>query len=362
MFGPSCGASGSGTAPVADIGSSARIGPAVRSCWTTWPGSSPLQDDGIPGAAEGSLSARSVTGKRVPEFWQTPPGRGRRATTGPSRPSVMAAVVVVAVARSTGSVVKPAGRPASVAWKRSSPQQGATASARTRQDRSPGPPSPQPIRRPEPAAPTSPPTGDGARRRRRRAGDRRDHRGHVVVRRPVVVASAGSDRDRGGEPARLPHRPRHSYCNKFSAYWDAGTATCPSGLRSEEWCADFAAWAWKQAGADFTYGWRPATSTPHRPASTSGPSTTAPGIRPAPATRPGGRRRGLRPRPDHRHRRPCRRRHQLHAGRPGPDVVNGDGDRTGFSVVETGTDQYRADTPGGGSPLSGYASPLTPAG
>ena len=26
-------------------------------------------------------------------------------------------------------------------------------------------------------------------------------------------------------------------------------------------------------------------------------------------------------------------------GQPGPDVVNGDGDRTGFSVVETGSDQ-----------------------
>ena len=47
--------------------------------------------------------------------------------------------------------------------------------------------------------------------------------------------------------------PPDSYCNKFSAYWDAGTATCASGLRSEEWCADFAAWTWKQAGADFTY-------------------------------------------------------------------------------------------------------------
>ena len=80
--------------------------------------------------------------------------------------------------------------------------------------------------------------------------------------------------------------PPDSYCNKFSAYWDAGTATCPSGLRSEEWCADFAAWTWKQAGADFTYELAPETSTPHRPASTSGPSTTAPGIRPVPATRP----------------------------------------------------------------------------
>jgi hypothetical protein len=49
-------------------------------------------------------------------------------------------------------------------------------------------------------------------------------------------------------------------------------------------------------------------------------------------------------------------------GARGPDVVNGDGDRTGFSVVEIGTDQYRADTPGTVAPLSGYASPVPPEG
>ncbi len=37
--------------------------------------------------------------------------------------------------------------------------------------------------------------------------------------------------------------PSNTYCNKFSAYWDAGPADCPSGERAEEWCADFAAWA-----------------------------------------------------------------------------------------------------------------------
>ena len=29
--------------------------------------------------------------------------------------------------------------------------------------------------------------------------------------------------------------PSHSYCNKFSAQWYAGTAGCPNGGRSEEW-------------------------------------------------------------------------------------------------------------------------------
>jgi hypothetical protein len=45
-------------------------------------------------------------------------------------------------------------------------------------------------------------------------------------------------------------------------------------------------------------------------------------------------------------------------GRRGPDVVNGDGDRTGFSVVETGTDQIRADIGHReDSTLAGYISP-----
>ena len=48
--------------------------------------------------------------------------------------------------------------------------------------------------------------------------------------------------------------PSSSYCNKYSAYWNVGTAGCPTGERSEEWCADFAAWAWQEAGVPFTYG------------------------------------------------------------------------------------------------------------
>jgi hypothetical protein len=43
-----------------------------------------------------------------------------------------------------------------------------------------------------------------------------------------------------------------------------------------------------------------------------------------------------------------------------PDVINGDGDRTGFSVVETGTDQAYADVQGRGGRLSGYVSPQAP--
>jgi hypothetical protein len=47
-------------------------------------------------------------------------------------------------------------------------------------------------------------------------------------------------------------------------------------------------------------------------------------------------------------------------GQRGPDVVNGDGDRTGFSVVETGTDQALADAGNGDSALAGYVSPPAP--
>jgi hypothetical protein len=42
-----------------------------------------------------------------------------------------------------------------------------------------------------------------------------------------------------------------------------------------------------------------------------------------------------------------------------PDVVNGDGDRTGYSVVEAGTDQAYADVRGRGAPVSGYVSPVS---
>jgi hypothetical protein len=40
-----------------------------------------------------------------------------------------------------------------------------------------------------------------------------------------------------------------------------------------------------------------------------------------------------------------------------PDVVNGDGDRTGYSVVEVGNSQAYADVKSRGAPLSGYVSP-----
>ena len=47
--------------------------------------------------------------------------------------------------------------------------------------------------------------------------------------------------------------PSGTFCNKFSAYWDAGS-DCGNGNRAEEWCADFAAWAWRMGGVSFSYG------------------------------------------------------------------------------------------------------------
>ena len=44
-------------------------------------------------------------------------------------------------------------------------------------------------------------------------------------------------------------------------------------------------------------------------------------------------------------------------GQRGPIAVNGDGDTTGFSVVEVRTDEYFADVHPKDAPLSGYVSP-----
>lgn len=153
--------------------------------------------------------------------------------------------------------------------------------------------------------------------------------------------------------------PASSYCNKFSAYWDAGTPDCPGGESSEEWCADFAAWAWRNAGVPVTYGYGPAQING---AALSFYDWAVAAGRWHPATSgyvaaPGdvavyGLSLGAHP-------------SAVHVaivtndppGRRGPDVVNGDGDRTGFSVVETGTDQVRADAGHGDSALAGYVSP-----
>lgn len=154
--------------------------------------------------------------------------------------------------------------------------------------------------------------------------------------------------------------PAGSYCNKFSAYWDSGRSACRGGELSEQWCADFAAWAWRKAGVAFSEGyvpgeinagsvsfyewgvahgrWHPAT----------GGYVAAPGD-----VAVYGLSLGATPSAAH-----VAIVTDGRDGRRGPDVINGDGDRTGFSVVETGHHQLRADTGHhGGAVLAGYVSP-----
>jgi hypothetical protein len=153
--------------------------------------------------------------------------------------------------------------------------------------------------------------------------------------------------------------PARSYCNKFSAHWDAGTTDCPRGELDEEWCADFAAWAWQRAGVDVTYGYDPgeingaAASFYEWAVANDDWHPLASGY----VASPGdlavyGLSLGADPSAVH-----VAIVTDDPAGQSGPDVVNGDGDRTGFSVVEASTDQAYADTGQHDSTLAGYVSP-----
>ncbi len=153
--------------------------------------------------------------------------------------------------------------------------------------------------------------------------------------------------------------PPDSYCNRFSAYWGAGAGACGAGLRSEEWCADFAAWVWRKAGVPFVYGLAPGeidaaaasfvlwgeqhgTWYPVGSGYLPQPGDVAVyGFDPSTLT-------------------------AAHVavvtgyvtGARGPDVVNGDGDQGAFSIIETATDQWKADPQRSGELLSGYVAPV----
>ena len=156
--------------------------------------------------------------------------------------------------------------------------------------------------------------------------------------------------------------PSDTYCNKFSAYWYAGVDDCGNDNLDEEWCADFAAWVWKQAGAEVNYQlapgylngnsasfyvwgtdhgtWHPVTSgyTP-QPGDVAvyGLDTSAvTAVHVAIVTAATG-------------------------NAAAPDVINGDGDRTGYSVVEVGDNQAFADARQKDASLSGYVSPTAAA-
>jgi len=152
--------------------------------------------------------------------------------------------------------------------------------------------------------------------------------------------------------------PPGTYCNKYSAYWHSGAADCGNSNMAEEWCADFAAWVWQRAGVPVVYQyvngdlnssaasfyeWGERTLTWHPLGSGYAPqpgdvavygldaaSLYASHVAVVVGYTPGAR---------------------------GPVAVNGDGDLTGFSVVEVRADEYYADTHPSGSPLSGYVSP-----
>ncbi len=152
--------------------------------------------------------------------------------------------------------------------------------------------------------------------------------------------------------------PPDTYCNRFSAYWQAGTADCPNSDRDEQWCADFAAWVWRRARVRFVYGlgpgdlnaasasfylWGVAHHTWHPVGSGYVPQPGDVAVY------------GL-------DLQTLQAQHvavvvSYSPGARGPNVVNGDGERTGFSVVEAGNDQYKSDITSDGGQLAGYVSP-----
>jgi hypothetical protein len=153
--------------------------------------------------------------------------------------------------------------------------------------------------------------------------------------------------------------PASTYCNKYSAYWVSGTDDCGNGNLGEQWCADFAAWVWHKAGASVVYGyvrgdlnassasfyeWGVAHGTWHSLGSGYLPKPGDVAVY------------GL-------DTSSLVAQHDavvvaVHPGHRGPDAVNGDGDRTGFSVVEVANDEYQADiSPTKAAQLSGYVSP-----
>jgi hypothetical protein len=152
--------------------------------------------------------------------------------------------------------------------------------------------------------------------------------------------------------------PPGTYCNKYSAFWNSGVDNCGNGNLDEEWCADFAAWVWKEAGAAVTYQyvngdlnssaasfyeWGVSRGTWHPVGSGYVPepgdvavygldaaTLVAAHVAIVLGYQPGDR---------------------------GPSAINGDGDLTAFSVVEVRADESVADTHPESAPLAGYVSP-----
>jgi hypothetical protein len=152
--------------------------------------------------------------------------------------------------------------------------------------------------------------------------------------------------------------PAYTECNKYTGYWGAGVTTdCVTGNRSEEWCSDFAAWAWRQAGVSFTYGfgsgdinagsvsfyqWGVAHGTWHKAGSGYTPQ-------PGDAVIFGLNLSAKPPTADH-----VAIVTSYTAGDAGPNVVNGDWFSTGNSGVRAQADETTAAN---NDTISGYVSP-----
>jgi hypothetical protein len=69
----------------------------------------------------------------------------------------------------------------------------------------------------------------------------------------AAIASIAESQDQYGATVVNNPPTTGNGCNPYTAHWGDGVA-CSNGLRANAWCADFAAWAWQQAGVSFTYG------------------------------------------------------------------------------------------------------------
>jgi hypothetical protein len=65
----------------------------------------------------------------------------------------------------------------------------------------------------------------------------------------VVQAIVSTAEDQDQHNLAVVENPPGSNCNIYTAYWGRGTtAGCGPGTSAEEWCSDFAQWAWAAAG------------------------------------------------------------------------------------------------------------------
>jgi hypothetical protein len=152
--------------------------------------------------------------------------------------------------------------------------------------------------------------------------------------------------------------PSSTYCNRYSAYWNSGTGDCGNANLDEQWCADFAAWVWQKAGVPVTYAYL------NGDLNSSSASFYEWGLRHGTWHAVGS---GYVPQPGDVAVYGLDPETLVAAhvavvigsdpGDRGPIAVNGDGDLTGFSVVEVRVDEYDADIHPSGEPLSGYVSP-----